>query len=116
MEKKYSRKTQSIIDKFLELLESWKDLFFISTNFYIEGWAIFLREKNMFPRSIVVFSPYDSDYYSIKSFEISYDKNTKEIFTELYHKENIKGLNALFIELKEVIYGKDIINTIKRKR
>ncbi|TFG24584.1 MAG: hypothetical protein EU532_12410 [Promethearchaeota archaeon] len=116
MEKKYSRETQIKIEKFLNFLESWEDLFSISINYYVGGWAIFLREKNMFPRSIVVFSPYDSDYCSIKSFEISFDKNTKEIFTELYNKENIKGLNALFIELKEVIYGKDIINTIKRKQ
>ena len=116
MENKFSRKTQAKIEKTLEFLESWKTLFSISVNYYVEGWAIYLREKNMFPRSIVVFKPYDFDCYSIKSFEISYDKNTKEIFTELYHKENIQGLDALFLELKEVIYGKDIINTINRKQ
>ena len=114
MENKYSKKTQAKVEIFLEFLESWKNLFSISINYYIEGWAVFLKEKNMFPRSIVVFNPYDFDIYSIKSYEISYDKNTKEIFTELYNKENIQGSKALFLELKEIIYGKDITNAIKK--
>lgn len=115
MEKKYSEKTHSVIEKFLDYVESWKDLFSISINYYVEGWAAYLTEKNMFPRSIVIFNPYDAEYFSVKSFEISYDKNKKEIYTELYSIENIKGIENVCRELKEIIYGKDIINAITKK-
>jgi hypothetical protein len=114
MEKKYSKKTQVLIEKFLNYIESWKSLFSVSINYYFEGWAAYLTEKSMFPRSIVVFNQYDVGNFSIKSFQVSYDKKAKEIFTELYSKENIQGLENLCLELKEVIYGKDLINTIKK--
>lgn len=114
MENKYSRKTQSLIEKFLNFIESWNNIFSVSINYYLEGWAAYLTEKSMFPRSIVVFNPYNFDYFSLKSFEISYDKNAKENFTELYSKDNIQGFENLLRELKEVIFGKDIINTIKK--
>jgi len=113
MENKYSKKTQSLIEEFLSYIGSWKNIFSVSINYYIEGWAAYLREKSMFPRSIVVFNPYGFDYFSLKSFEVSYDKNAKELFTELYSKENIQGLENLLCELKEVIYGKDLFNGLK---
>lgn len=115
MEKKFSKHTQSLIEKFLNYIESWKYIFSVSINYYFEGWAAFLSEKSMFPRLIVVFTPYDLDNFSVKSFQVSYDKNTKEIFTELYSKDNIHGLENLYFELKEIIYGKDLINAIKKK-
>jgi hypothetical protein len=113
MENKYSRKTQTLIEKFLNYIESWNNIFSVSINYYIEGWAAYLTEKSMFPRSIVVFNPYDFDYFSLKSFEVSYDKNGKECFTEIYSKENIHGFENLLRELKDVIFGKDLINSIK---
>ena len=114
MENKYSRKTQCLIEKLLKFIEYWDNIFSVSINYYIEGWAAYITEKSMFSRSIVVFNPYNFDYFSLKSFEISYDKNAKEMFTELYSKENIQGIENLLHELKEVIFGKDLIKTIKK--
>jgi len=112
MEKKYDHDTQIQVDKLMKKLGIWKDLFSVKINFYVEGWAAYLMEKNIYPRLIVIFKPYDCDYFSIKSFEVSYDTKANEIHSEIYSQDLIYGFQNLFVELKEVIYGKDIITSI----
>ena len=96
----------------MEKLRLWKDLFSIKINFYVEGWAAHLMEKNIYPRLIVIFKPYECDYFSIKSFEVSYDTKANEKHSELYSRDLIHGFQNLFIELKEVVYGKDVISSL----
>jgi len=114
MEKKYSSNTQNQINDILNFLDTWRELFSIKINYYQEGWAISLREKNLYPRYIVIFKPYELNFYSIKSFEIHFDRENKEIFKELYFNQNIYNLNELIYEIKEIIYGKDIANDLIR--
>jgi hypothetical protein len=114
MEKKYSSNTQNQIDDILNYLYTWRELFSIKVNYYQEGWAIFLREKNLYPRYIVIFKPYELNFYSVKSFEIHSNFENKEIFKELYSNQNIYNLKELLCEIKEIIYGKDIANDLMR--
>ena len=88
---------------------TWKELFDIKIEFYFDGWAIFLREKNCFPRSIVIFRSYEKNSYSIKSFEVNLKDYIKEEFKELYFVYNIENKDILLTELKEIIYGKDLV-------
>lgn len=113
MENKYSIKTQNEINYILESLESWKSLFFIEVSYYYEGWAISLKEKNVYPRLIVIFGPYDKKHYSVKSFEIHYDDDKNESYKEIYSNDEIENLSVLLKEVKDIIYGKDIINFAK---
>lgn len=110
MENKYSLEIQKEIDDILNNIDAWKDLFFINYEFYYDGWAIFLKEKNIYPRKIVIFKSYSKNSYSIKSFEIHFNNNIKkEKFKELYSKKNIENKKKLLNELKEIIYGKDLL-------
>ncbi|MFW9771048.1 MAG: hypothetical protein ACFFBY_01785 [Promethearchaeota archaeon] len=102
------------IHKILTYLDKWKELFFIKLNYYEEGWAITLREKNIYPRYIVIFKPYELEKYSLKSSEIHFNKNNHESFNEIYYKTNIYKMNELLNEIKEIIYGKDIADKILR--
>lgn len=114
MENKYSSTTQNQVKIILNHLEPWKELFFININYYQDGWAISLREKNIYPRYIVIFKPYTIDIFSIKSFEIHFDANKNESFKEIYCNEKVRNLTDLNQEVKEIIYGKDIANQIIR--
>ncbi|MHA1478620.1 MAG: hypothetical protein ACTSPU_10515, partial [Promethearchaeota archaeon] len=69
MNDKYCLKTQNEINSILERLNEWKNLFFLEVRYFYEGWAIYMREKNTYPRSLVIFKSYSNDYYAIKSFE-----------------------------------------------
>ena len=111
MENKFSLETQKEVSAVLDKLERWKNLFSIKVNYFFEGWAIYLKEKSAYPRSIVIFKSYSNESYSIKSFEIHFSKG-KEIFKELYVNEKIDSLPALSSEIKEIIYGKDVIGSI----
>jgi len=113
MDYKNSLKTQKEVDIVLNKLDEWKSLFSIKVDYFYEGWAIYLKEKSIYPRSIVIFKLYSEDYYSIKSFEIHSNKE-KEIFKELYVNEKIETILNLYSEVKEIIYGKDILGSISR--
>ena len=102
------------IHKILAYLDEWKELFSIKLNYYEEGWAISLREKNIYPRYIVIFKPYERESFSLKSFEIHFNKNNDESFNEIYYKTNIYKIDELLNEIKEIIYGKDIADKILR--
>jgi hypothetical protein len=114
MENKYSSTTEIQIKSVLNSLELWKDIFLININYYQDGWSISLREKNIYPRYIVIFKSYSLDMYSIKSFEIHFDGNKNESFKEIYFKDKLGNINELTHEIKEIIYGKDIANEIIR--
>jgi len=114
MENKYSIKTQNDINYVLESLESWKSLFSIEVSYYFEGCAIILKEKNVYPRLIIIFGPYDKNRYSVKSFEIHYDDAKNESYKEIYWNDKIEDLSDLLKEVKEIIYGKDIINFVSQ--
>jgi len=109
MENKYSQEIQTEIYNVLNNIP-FKNYFSESVEFYIDGWALVLKEKNLYPRSIVIFRAYKSDSFSIKSFEIVQEKFEKVSYNELYFKDNIKNTDDLLIELKEIICGKDLID------
>ena len=113
MENKYSLKTQEEINAVLEILTEWKNLFAIKEDYFYEGWAIYLKEKSVYPRSIVIFKSYSENHYTIRSFEI-HSSNKKELLKELYVNESIYSLPELYKEIKEIIYGKDLLGSIKR--
>jgi hypothetical protein len=108
MNGKFSQKIQDEIEEILNRLRLWKDIFYFNTEIYYDGWAIFLREKNLYPRCIVIFKSYEVDSYSIKSFEVHLENYRKETFKELYSLEKIKKQDELLSELKAIIYGKDL--------
>lgn len=114
MNSKFSQEIQEEIEVILNRLRFWKDIFYFNTEIYYDGWAIFLREKNLYPRCIVIFKSYEDDSYSIKSFEVHLQNFKKENFKELYSVEKIRNQDALLIELKEIIYGKDLGNYVLR--
>jgi len=113
MDYKNNLKTEKEVNIVLNKLAEWKNLFSIKVDYFYEGWAIYLKEKNIYPRSIVIFKSYSENYYSIKSFEIHSNKE-KEFFKELYANEKIDTILNLYSEVKEIIYGKDILGSISR--
>ena len=112
---KYQEDIQREINYILNKIYFWKDLFFISVEYYFDGWSITLQEKNAYPRRIIVFKSYLTNTYSIKSFEIHLKTSKKDKFEELYFIENILELNEILKELKEIIYGKDLLKSAKKE-
>lgn len=110
MEHKFSQEINIEIDGILKEVNLWNEFFTFCLDFYSDGWAISLNEKNLYPRRIVIFKSYTTNSYSIKSFEVYLNYDKKEEFKELYSVENINNQTHLLKELKEIIYGKDILN------
>lgn len=106
--KKFSLEEQNEIEDILKYSDAWNSIFYINYEFFFDGWAIFLKEKAMYPREIIIFKSYNNNEYSIKSFEVSLNELKNEEFTELYSKKKICIKEDLLIELKEIIYGKDL--------
>ena len=115
MENKYSPKTQVEIEKILSKIHAFKKFFSINIEYYIDGWAIFLNEKNIYPRRIVIFKSYNNDSFSIKSFEINLNDCRKEENKELYSKINLDTIDKVMKEVKDIIYGKDMMRYTSEK-
>ena len=109
MNNKFSAEIQAEINDIVSKIQNWKNFFNYKIEFYFDGWAIFLREKNAYPRYITIFKSYNTNTYSIKSFEVYLKDFQKEEFKELYFIDNISTKNDLLKELKDIIYGKDLI-------
>jgi len=58
MDRKFSLETQNEVNAVLDNLKEWKKLFSINVDYFYEGWAIYLKEKSIYPRSIVIFKSY----------------------------------------------------------
>ncbi|MFX1569806.1 MAG: hypothetical protein ACFFCV_15740 [Promethearchaeota archaeon] len=114
MNDKFAEDIQTEINEILCKLEKWNNYFDKSVEFYIDGWAIYLREKNLYPRCITIFKSYCSNTYSIKSFEVHLKDYKKEEFNELYFTNNISNQNKLLEELNAVIYGKDLVKKVSK--
>ena len=114
MNEKFSPKIQTEINEIIFKIEKWKNYFNINFEFYFDGWAIFLREKNTFPRFITIFKSYHTNTYSIKSFEVHLKNYNKEEFKELYFINKISNQKNLLDELKAVIYGKDLVKNASK--
>ncbi|MGQ4874726.1 MAG: hypothetical protein ACTSVV_06735 [Promethearchaeota archaeon] len=112
MDYKYDLKTQQEINSIISHIKVWKNLFSINLEYFVDGWALYLREKTLYPRLIVVFK--NEDYFSIKSFEIHF-MVYKETYKELYKIEKIYDAEEMIKELKAIIYGKDVINSTYQK-
>lgn len=110
MQNNFSTEIQTELNEIKYEIQEWKSLFDIEIELYIDGWAIFLREKNIYPRSIIIFKSYENCTYTIKSFEIHLKDYEKEEFRELYSVDDIKNKNILLNEIKAIIYGKDLMN------
>ena len=113
MDIKYNPIVQQEINDILYRIDFWKQLFSIHIEYYIDGWAIYLREKTLYSRLIVIFKSEES--YSIKSFEIHNQALKKECYKELYHVKNITDREELIKELRAIIYGKDLIKSVYDK-
>ena len=109
---KFSPEIQKEIEGIIKEIQKWKDLFSIELEFYYDGWSILLKEKNIYPRCIIIFKSYESDQFSVKSFDIYLQNYEKEEYHEIYSVENIKNQYDLLRELKDVIYGKDLGNQV----
>ncbi|MFX0140175.1 MAG: hypothetical protein ACFFDN_41430 [Candidatus Hodarchaeota archaeon] len=109
MENKFSPQIQAEINDIINEIQRWKKFFDFKIEFYYDGWAIFLKEKNVYPRNITIFKSYERNMYSIKSFEVHLKNYNKEEYKELYSVYNIKDKNDLVKELKDLIYGKDLL-------
>jgi len=114
MKNKFSPEIQTEINEIINKIQKWKNIFDHKIEFFFDGWAIFLREKNAYPRFITIFKSYKANTYLIKSFEVSLKDFQKEEFEELYSIENIDNINDLLEELKDVIYGKDLIKGVSK--
>jgi hypothetical protein len=115
MESKYSLKTQKEIEALSDKIDEWKEIFTITLKYFCEGWAFYLREKNLFPRLIVIFKPYLEDSYILKSFDIHINLENNETYEELYTSEEFEDIDLLIKELKEVLYGKDLLKSELKK-
>ena len=115
MESKYSPEIQSEINHLLDTIKIYKNLFSINIEYFIDGWAIFLNEKSICPRRIVIFKSYINDSFSIKSFEINLKNSQKEETKELYSIVNLDTLEKVMKELKDIIYGKDMMSYTSEK-
>ena len=109
MESKYSPEIQSEINHLLDSIQVYSSYFSIKVEYFIDGFALFLSEKNLYPRRIVIFKSYNNDFFSIKSFEVNLRYNQKEEINELYSISNLDTIDKVMKELKEIIYGKDIM-------
>ena len=115
MESKYSPKIQSEINHLIDSLQVYSSYFSIKVEYFIDGFALFLDEKNIYPRQIVIFKSYYNNSFSIKSFEINLNDYKKEEYKELYSIKNLETSDQLIKELKEIIYGKDIMEYTSKK-
>ncbi|MFW9819532.1 MAG: hypothetical protein ACFFE5_07970 [Candidatus Thorarchaeota archaeon] len=109
MNNKFSHETQAEINEIMKKIRRWEHFFEFQTEFYFNGWAISLREKNLYPRYIIIFKSYDTGLFSIKSFEIHLKNYQKEEYKEIYSDSHIDDANSMLEELKDIIYGKDLI-------
>jgi len=107
---KFSDEIQEEIEGILKKIHVWEDLFTIKLEFYFDGWALFLKEKNLYPRCIVIFKSNERKQYSIKSYNIYLQNYKKEEYEEIYSVENLINQEDVIQELKEIIYGKDLGN------
>lgn len=114
MENKFSLQTQTEINEIINEIQKWKKFFDIKIEFYFDGWAISLREKNVYPRNITIFKSYERNTYSIKSFEVHLKNYNKEEYKELYSVDNIDDKNDLVNDLKDLIYGKDLLENASK--
>lgn len=105
---KFSPEIRKEIENLLEKAQVWTDLFNIKLEFYYDGWAVFLKEKEIYPRCIVIFKSYEKNQYSIKSYDIHFQNYKKEKYQEIYSVENLLNQVDVIKELKEIIYGKDL--------
>ncbi len=115
MESKYSPEMQSEINRLLDTIKIYKNLFSINIEYFIDGWAIFLNEKKIYPRRIVIFKSHINDSFSIKSFEINLKDCRKEENKELYSILNLDTIDKVMKELKDIIYGKDMMSYTSEK-
>jgi len=113
---KFSLNIQGEIDSIIENFKLWAHLFSIKIEYFIDGWALYLREKRLNPRLIVVFRSYEENSYAIRSCEIIFNDSLKrEEEIELYKIEHIISKNQLIRELRDIIYGKDLLNYASNK-
>ena len=115
MESKYSPEMQSEINRLLDTIKIYKNLFSINIEYFIDGWAIFLNEKKIYPRRIVIFNSHINDSFSIKSFQINLKDCRKEENKELYSILNLDTIDKVMKELKDIIYGKDMMSYTSEK-
>jgi hypothetical protein len=110
MNNKFSEEIQKEIEGIIKKTQVWKDLFNVKLEFYYDGWAVFLKEKNLYPRCIVIFKSNENRQYSIKSYNVYLKNYKKEEYQEIYSVENLQNQDDVIKELRDIIYGKDLGN------
>jgi hypothetical protein len=115
METKYSPIIQAEINSLFNKIQIYEKYFSIRIEYYIDGWAIFLEEKNLYPRVIVIFKNSTKSVLSIKSYEIHLNDLFYQKFVELYSNEEVQDEEEVLKELRALVYGKDILTYITKK-
>lgn len=115
MDNKYTISSQQEINSIMNFLERWKKIFSIKIQYFIDGWSISLTELTLYPRLIVIAKFNNCDYFEIKSFEVELNRIYQNEYKEIFALNRIKTKERLFKEIKEIIYGKDLFNNIKKQ-
>ncbi|MBY8981762.1 MAG: hypothetical protein KGD57_02360 [Candidatus Lokiarchaeota archaeon] len=114
MEGNSSLDNENEIIYILDDLKKWNNLFTIDHEYYFDGWAIFMTEKNLYPRYIVIFKSYKEKTFTIKSYEVYFSELYTKKYKELIQIDKISNIKDLLREIKEIIYGKDFHNYAKK--
>jgi len=115
MDSKYTISSQQEINSIMNFLERWKKIFSIKIQYFIDGWSISLTELTLYPRLIVIAKFNNYDYFEIKSFEVELNHIYQNEYKEIFALNRIKTKERLFKEIKEIIYGKDLFNDVKKQ-
>ncbi len=98
------------IDYITSQLGIWNHIFIVKKEFYLDGYALYFIEKNLYPRLIVIYKSKKTQDFSLNSYKKIFDiKHSKEKFLELYSVKRIKNAEDLLKHLRKTFCGSDII-------
>lgn len=101
---------QAEIDYIISQLGIWNYIFIVKREFYLEGYALYFVEKNLYPRLIVVYKSKKNQDFSLYSYKKIFDiEHNKEKFLELYSIKKIENTEDLLKHLRKTFCGSDII-------
>jgi len=99
------------INSILLSLEHWNQIFRAKKEFYIDGYCLFFEEQNIYPRLISMYKSYETKEFSICSYKRIFDlEKCEDSFQKLYSVNGINNIQDLTNKLKEIFYGKDLLN------
>lgn len=100
------------------ITKSYNTQFIIIGEELSDGWRINLRERTLFPRLIQITKNEKKESFMIQSFEIihkAYPNSSeyREGLNKLYESEEMLDMESLIKELKEILFGKDLLHSMR---